>query len=176
MTEKFDFLKLAAERFSVRSFKKKEIEDELLNKILRAGQLAPTACNFQPLRIVVVRGEEGAERIKKCTPCHFDSVNALLVCYNKDECYKREYDGKDSGDIDASIVATHMMLEAHSLGIGSTWVMHFIPEAVIEEFNVPDNFVPVVLLVMGYPADDVKPSHRHEEVKPLESMVSYDKF
>lgn len=76
-------------------------------------------------------------------------------------CWTRDIDGKSSGDIDASIVDTHMMLEAWELGIGSTWIMHFITEAVISEFNLPDNVVPVCILVMGYPAHDAVPSAQH---------------
>jgi nitroreductase len=79
------------------------------------------------------------------------------------ECWKRSYDGKSSGDIDVSIVATHMMLVASSLGVGTTWIMHFIPEAVRCEFSIPDDIEPVALLIMGYPSPDAKPLHLHSE-------------
>lgn len=52
------FLELAKERYSVRSFKNQPIEDEKLKKILEAGKVAPTACNFQPQKIYVVKSEE----------------------------------------------------------------------------------------------------------------------
>ncbi|WP_368293120.1 nitroreductase family protein [Dehalobacter sp. TBBPA1] len=81
-----------------------------------------------------------------------------------------------SGVIDASIVTTHMMLEATTLGVGTTWVMYFIPEAVREEFAIPDNIEPVALLVMGYPAPAAKPFPGHSEFKPIEDVVSYNKF
>ena len=69
-----------------------------------------------------------------------------------------------------------MMLEAADLGIGSTWVMHFIPEAVREEFRLPENYEPVSILVMGYPAEDSKPAPSHTNIKPLPETVSYDEF
>ncbi len=87
-----------------------------------------------------------------------------------------EYDEKSSGDIDASIVTTHMMLEAASLGIGSTWVMYFNPEAVREEFEVPEhlNLLPfwcwVTLLKMQSPLP------RHTESRPLEELVVWEHF
>lgn len=59
------------------------------------------------------------------------------------------------------------MLEAWELGIGSTWIMHFIPEAIIEEFNIQDSVVPVCILVMGYPAQDAVPSVLHSIKKDL---------
>lgn len=171
-----DFLKLAAKRYSVRKFTDKAVNEENINKILKAGHLAPTACNRQPQRILVINSEEGIAKLKKCTKCHFDAPTALLVCYNKEECWERKYDGKNSGDIDASIVTTHMMLQAETLGVGTTWVMYFMPEAIREEFSIPNNLEPVALLVMGYPAPDAEPFPGHKEFKPLEEIVSYNKF
>lgn len=171
-----DFLKLAAERYSVRKFIDKPIGGALVDKLLQAALLAPTACNRQPQRILVVNGGEGVQTLKKCTECHFDAPAAMLVCYDKNECWTRGYDGKSSGDIDASIVAAHIMLEAAALGLGTTWVMHFIPEAVREEFALPDNIEPTALLVMGYPAEESEPSPLHAKSKPAEEIVVYDKF
>ena len=171
-----DFLDLAEKRYSVRKFMNKPIENELIDKILQAGHLAPTACNRQPQRILVVNSEEGIERLRKCTECHFNAPTAMIICYNEKECWVRSYDGKNSGDIDASIVTTHMMLEAEALGIGTTWVMHFIPEAVMCEFEIPDHIVPVAILVMGYPSEDSKPSWMHSKFRPVEGLVVYNKF
>ncbi|MDD3242859.1 MAG: nitroreductase family protein [Eubacteriales bacterium] len=171
-----NFLELAAARWSVRKFEQRPVEPEALEQILRAGQLAPTACNLQPQRVLVITGEVALARLRKCTKCHFDAPAALLVCYDKDECWKREYDGKSSGDIDASIVTTHMMLAAASLGVGSTWVMYFIPEAVREEFSIPDHLEPTALLVLGYPAPDAKPAPGHAARRPLEETTVRDSF
>ncbi|WP_455716362.1 nitroreductase family protein [Anaerosporobacter sp.] len=176
MNENKDFLKVAAERYSVRKFNDKVIDQDTINKILKAGHLAPTACNRQPQRILVITSEEGISKLRKCTVCHFNAPYAMLICYEKNECWQREYDGKSSGDIDASIVTTHMMLEASSLGVGTTWVMHFIPEAIMEEFSIPDNIEPVALLVMGYPDENSKPFPGHFELKALEDIVSYNEF
>ena len=168
-----DFLQLAADRYSVRSFTGEPVAADALAKILRAGALAPTACNNQPQRILVINDDASREKLYRCTKSHFHAPTALLVCYDRARCWTREYDGKTSGDIDASIVATHMMLEAASLGVGSTWVMHFIPEAVREEFALPDNFEPTALLVMGYPAPDAKPYPGHAQCRPDGEMIAY---
>ncbi len=168
-----EFLKLAAERYSVRKFTDKPIGQESVDRILKAAQLAPTACNFQPQRIFVINSNESLGKLKNCTKCHFDCTLAMLVCYNKDECWTRKYDGAQSGVVDASIITTHMMLEAAELGIGSTWVMHFDPAAIRTEFEIPENIEPVALLVMGYPADDAQPNERHTQFRPLEETVTY---
>ncbi|MBR3780593.1 MAG: nitroreductase family protein [Clostridia bacterium] len=171
-----DFLKLAAERYSVRKFKDKPIEQESIDKILTAAQIAPTGCNYQPQRILVINNEEALTKLKDCTRCHFDAPCAMLICYNKDECWTRPYDGNQSGIVDASIVTTHMMLEAWELGVGSTWVMHFNPFKMREIYNIPENIEPVALLVIGYPADDAEPNERHTQFRPIEETVCYNKF
>lgn len=171
-----DFIELAQNRYSVRSFRDAPIAAHELDAILRAGQLAPTACNRQPQRIVVINSPEGLSRLRSCTECHFDAPAALLVCCDTQECWTRRYDGKRSGDIDASIVATHMMLEAAQLGIGTTWVMYFDPEAMRREFKLPPSVEPVALLVMGYPAADAQPSPMHAQTRALDDLVTYNGF
>ena len=171
-----DFLELAQNRFSVRSFSDKSVAPETIQAILRAGQVAPTACNLQPQKILVLQSESALEKYRKCTVCHFNAPLAILVCYDKRACWSREYDGKTSGDIDAAIVTTHMMLEAANLGVGSTWIMHFIPEAVREEFQLPAQYEPVSLLAMGYPTEDAKPYPGHESIKALEDTIFFDSF
>lgn len=171
-----DFLQLAADRYSVRKFKNIHLEQTAINKILKAGHLAPTGCNYQPQRILVLNTDISIQKLKKCTKCHFDAPTAMLVCYNKNESWKRPYDGAMSAPVDACIVTTHMMLEAYSIGVGSTWVMHFDPTAMCEQFNIPEEIEPVALLVMGYPAEDATPLHMHNLFRPLDEVVFYDSF
>ena len=79
--------------------------------------------NKQPLRFVVINDREALEKVKKATSCTYNSQCIIAICYQKEECWSRPFDGKLSGDIDASIACTSMMLEATELGIGSVWVM-----------------------------------------------------
>lgn len=171
-----EFIALAKERYSVRKFSEKAIEKEKLDLVLKAGQLAPTAVNFQPQRILVINSESALAKLKECTPYHFNAPAALLVCYDKTVSWERKYDNKNSGEVDASIVATHMMLEAAEIGLGSTWVMNFDPEKMRETYHIPNNFESVVLLVMGYPADDAVPNKAHEQRNKIDSTVFYNDF
>lgn len=166
-----DFLELAAKRYSVRKFKEIPISQTIIDKILMAGSVAPTAHNNQPQEVIVVKSQKGLRTLKKCTECHYNAPLAFIIGYDKDKCWKRSYDDKNSGDIDASIVATHMMMEATELGIGSTWIMYFIPEAIKVEFELSDNIEPVVILIMGYA--DAEPSQEHLSRRDLEEYVSY---
>lgn len=173
MDSYFDFLILAEERYSVRSFTNEPVGADVLQRILRSGQVAPTACNLQPQRIYVLQSREALEKLKQCTPCHFNAPLGLLVCADMEECWERTYDGQPSGIIDASIVATHMMLQASAEGVGSTWVMHLDPEAIVEAYDLPENQLPVCLLMMGYAAEDAVPAAGHLRKRPLQETVTY---
>lgn len=166
-----DFITLASERYSVRKFSDKKVDPAIVESILRAADLAPTACNNQPQKIYVLESEDALAKFKKCTSCHFDAPLAFIVCCDENVSWKRPFDGKDSGFVDGSIVATHMILEAWDKGVGSTWVMYFDPEAVKTHFNLPENIVPVALLPMGYPAEDAKPAPKHTQYRPISETV-----
>ena len=171
-----DFLTLAANRYSVRQFQPTHLPQDLIDKLLRAAHLAPTGCNYQPQRILVLNTDESLEKLKVCTKCHFNAPTAMLVCYDREECWTRKYDGAQSGVIDASIVATHVMMEAADLGVGVTWVMHFDPAAMRTTFSIPSQIEPVALLVMGYPAPDAAPLPLHSEFRDPNEVVVYESF
>lgn len=171
-----EFTKLIDERYSVRNFKPEHLPREVLDKILDAGHKAPTGCNYQPQRILVLNTDESIEKLRRCTKCHFGAPTALLVCHNTAESWVRPYDGALSSPVDAVIVATHMMLAAWNEGVGSCWVMHFDPAAMRQTFAIPDGIEPAALLVMGYPAENVKPLPLHFKTRPITETVVYDRF
>ena len=171
-----EFQKLIEERYSVRKFKGDPVSQETVDAILKAGHIAPTGCNNQPQRILVIKSKAALSKLSECTRCHFDAPLAILVCYNKDESWERPFDGALAAPVDAGIVTTHMMLKAWDMGVGSCWVMHFDPAAIREKFNIPENIIPAALLVMGYPAEDATPSPRHSDFRPMEEVVVYESF
>ena len=171
-----DFEQLITERYSVRNFKPDRLPQEMVDRLLHAAHLAPTGCNFQPQRLLVLNSEQAMTKLRGCTKCHFGAPAAILVCHNRDESWKRPYDGALSSPVDAAIVATHLMLMAHDLGLGACWVMHFNPTAMREAFAIPENVEPVALLVLGYPSEDAKPIPMHFATRPLDEIVVYDTF
>ncbi len=171
-----EFEKLIAERYSVRKFRPEHLPSDVVDRILNAGHLAPTGCNYQPQRILVLNTDAAMEKLRVCTKCHFDAPTAMLVCHNQNESWKRRYDGALSSPVDAAIVTTHMMLAAHNIGVGACWVMHFDPFAMREMFAIPEEIEPVALLVLGYPSEDAKPIDLHYQTRPIEEVVVYDHF
>ena len=147
-----DFLALAKKRYACRKYLDRKVEPEKLAAVLEAGRVAPTGANRQPQRLIVVESPEGMERLARCTR-DFGAPAAVVVCADTAEVWTRKYDGKRIGDIDASIVTDHMMLAAASLGLDTLWICMFKPEAVREEFGLPDTVEPVNILLIGYGAD-----------------------
>jgi nitroreductase len=168
------FIDLATKRFSARKYSGKKVEPEKLQKILEAAQIAPTACNNQPVKLIVIESDNGLEKLKKGSKT-FDAPLAIIVCSNHEECWKRPADKKQSGDIDASIITDHMMLQATELGLGSVWVCSFDPKILVREFNIPEKFEPVNLLIIGYSADE-EPNPRHFKRKNLNELIINESF
>lgn len=171
-----EFTELAKSRFSCRKFKDDKVEQKKIDKILETALAAPTAVNKQPQKIIVLTDEEKLLKLKECTKYTFDAPLCFIICADKSKAYIRGYDSKNSYEIDASIVTTHMMLAAQDLGLGTTWVMAFNPKKVEECFNIPDNLEVIALLPTGYPGEDVQINPLHYKSVSLEEMVSYNEI
>lgn len=169
-----DFLELAKERYSCRSFADKKVEKEKLEKILEAGRIAPTAVNYQPQRILVLQEPEKLAKLSECTRFGWGAPVIMIICYDKNISWKRKYDGKDEGIIDASIVTTQMMLEIQDLGLGTTWIGSFDPQKIREVYEIPENLEIVSILPVGYPSEDAHPGEMHEKRNSIEEMVYWD--
>jgi nitroreductase len=165
------FAELATTRYSVRTFKDTPVEQEKIDQLLEVARVAPTACNNQPQRLIAVTAPDKLGFIDQSTSCRFGAPLVFIIGYDRDVCWVRPFDGETSGVVDASIITTHLILEAADIGLGSVWVMHFDPAKLRELFALPDNIIPVALLPVGYPAPDAEPNPRHFESKPLEDLI-----
>ncbi|MBQ8053387.1 MAG: nitroreductase family protein [Lachnospiraceae bacterium] len=152
------FLDLAAERFSVRSFSDREVEQEKIDLILKAAQLAPTAVNYQPQRIYVLKSEAAMNKINRLCRCIYGAPMVFLICSDERRTWKSQTErGYSTGEMDCSIVCTHMMLEAWEQGLGSVWVRLFDVNAVAKAFDIPEYIKPICLLPVGYASNDCVP-------------------
>ncbi len=165
------FYDLSHERYSVRSFSNKPIEEEKINKILECARVAPTARNDQPQFIYILKSKEALEKAKTVTKSTFDAPVIFIICNDTDRSYKIEMDNNlDLGEHDACIACCHMMFEAWELEIGSVWVRGFNADNVAKVFNLPKNMRPVAMLPIGYPAEDSKPSKLHTTKRELKEI------
>ncbi len=168
-----DFEKLSAARYSLRKFDARPVEQEKLDLILESGRNAPTAHNNQPQRIFVIQSPEALEKADACLYCHLHSPVIIAVGYDPKEAWHREHDNKDHGEIDATIAATQMMLQAADLGLGTTYVGMFNPEKLLAAFPEMEGLNMTAILALGYPAEGAHPAKLHTVRKPMEEMIKY---
>lgn len=168
------FLELAHDRYSCRAFTNEPVTDEELAQLLEAVRFAPTAKNAYPVKVWVFKSAEALNKIRSCTRCHFDAP--LLVLFGADSTNKNAFvrpsDGQNAAIGDATIVATHYMLEAADLGLNTCWVGLFDTPKINEAFPQTCGYDLVGLFPTGH-ADPKKgdPSPRHTERKELDEFV-----
>lgn len=162
------------QRRSVRNFSDKEITDEIIKELIRAGTYAPTAMNMQPWRFVVVKSRrliaEYDERAKKdFIAMHKDTKIPELSGYLRNMSKPEMHlfygapvliliftSSEGIGEQDCALAAENMMLAAHSFGIGSCWIGLAIglgnDAEFLKEVGVPEGHKLVAPLIFGYPA------------------------
>lgn len=170
-----NFLELAKSRYSVRNYLSKPVEEEKLNYILECGRIAPSAANYQPWLVNVVREEGLLQKL-------WDSYNRewikqapviLVFIGNHHQGWKRN-DGKDHTDIDIAIIADHMTLAAAEQGLGTCWICNFDALRCSSALNLPDHLEPIAYLSLGYPADTTDQASRHLRRKAFDEIVKFD--
>lgn len=107
-------------RTSIRKFLDKEVEEDKILEILKAGMQAPSACNEQPWLFYVVTNKDIKDKLANASPYgHFASKAPVVIVL----CYKE--DGLPApmfAQIDMSICAENMWLKTTELGLGGTWI------------------------------------------------------
>lgn len=171
-----DFLNIAKSRYTVRSYTSQKVEAEKLDKVLAAAHVAPTAANLQPVHLIVVQEPEGMKKIGEAANT-YGAPLAIIVCSDHSQAWTRPFDGKNTVDIDASILTDHMMLEATTLGLGTAWICYFKRDIIQKNFQLPEHLEPINILAIGYSDEEPASADRHTTMrKPLNKLVSYEKL
>ncbi len=167
------FNELAKQRVSIRSYKSKPVSKKMIDEILEAGRLAPTACNYQPFKFVVVQEKENLAALAEGYPAPWfaEAPVVIAICTQPSNAWKRDkHDNKNFADIDGAIAADHMTLAAAELGLGTCWIGAFDPKIVRKALGLPSNYQPMILLTLGHPNEKGRPKTR----KPLTELVRYE--
>lgn len=168
-----EFFELIKERYSCRNFSDTKIKREVLEKVLEAGRLAPTAKNLQEQKIYVIESEEMLKKVDEFTACRYNAPTVLAVAFNKNNVYQYIQSKRTSGIEDATIVATHMILGAKDVGLESCWLNAFNPEGLEKALGLPENEQLLMLMDLGYPTEEAKPSLNHTSRKDISETVKY---
>lgn len=162
------FRDLCEARYSCRSYKKEEIPQDKLDYIWECARLAPSACNKQPWLLRYVSSAEGLAALQACYNREWlkTAPALILVSVRKDGAWVRQADGKNHGDIDASIITEHICLAAAEQGLATCWICNFNVALCCELMEMGETEEPVVILPIGFPADTA-PAKKRKELEEI---------
>jgi nitroreductase len=152
-------------RRSIRKYQNRDISEETIKEIITCSMYAPSAFDKQPWHFIVINKKEIFNDILK-TATHAemikDASHAIIVCGDKK---LEENEGLLIQDISAA--TENLLLAAHSFGIGAVWVGIYPFDEIIKGiknlFRIPDEIIPVSMIVIGYPAEKPEQPERYRK-------------
>ncbi len=152
-------------RTSIRAYEEKDVEEEKVEKMLRAAMAAPTAGNKQPWTFVVIKDKDILHTIS----AHLHTIRmaekaplAVVVCGDMEKTFPG--DGLDYWVEDVSAATENLLLAAHGMGLGAVWCgIYPMQERVAflkELLQLPENMVPLNVVPVGYPAESPDPKDK----------------
>jgi nitroreductase len=154
-------------RREIREYADRDIPDEVLQKILEAGRLAPSSKNSQPWHFVVIKSKETLGKIAKLTPtgAHIAAAPLAIAVV---------MDAAKLPEIDGARAIQNMVLAAWDLGVGSCWITNFYDDAVKDLLNAPQRMKLITVMPFGYPIE--YKTRRKRIRKPLSEIVHSERF
>lgn len=170
-----EYTELIRTRESIRSYDpNRPVPKEILVKILDAGRQAPSACNYQPWKFLVISSSAMLEKVRACYQRDWfkDAPHILVILGLKDQAWKRSYDGYNSIETDVAIAMTHIILAAENEGVGACWVEAYNPAVLKEVINQEENQLIFGITPLGYPKAGFKRTF-YKKRKSLEEIVDF---
>ncbi|OGV35532.1 MAG: hypothetical protein A2020_06930 [Lentisphaerae bacterium GWF2_45_14] len=175
-----NFIDLVRTRTSCRSYLEKDVPDEAIEQCVEAARLAPSACNKQPCRFIIVKDAELRKRI--CAeallpglpmPWLRQAPVIVALCAEKSvitHTIAPFISGIQYQLIDVGIAGEHFVLQAQELGLGTCWIGWFKAGKARKILTIPGSFQIISLMSLGYPAEEPHFSER----LPLEKIMFRD--
>lgn len=162
-------------RQSIRRYRPDPVSDEVLNRVLNAMRLAPSAGNLQPWRFVVVGDPAVREQLAKATNRQEWIAHAPMIiaaCGWKQRAYSGMGGYWNALPVDVAIAFDHLTLAAAAEGLGTCWIGSFIEQEVRRVLGIPEEVTVIALTPMGY--HDVPPAAKTR--KELAEIVCYGRW
>ncbi len=158
-------------RRSVRAFTERKVTKNEIEAILRAGTMAPSACNMQSWHFYVICDDSQREKLKEvCAEWVSQAPCVILICTDENGIVSRFGDrGRKFPMQDTALAMENMLLKAVDLGLGGCIIGAYKQEAVTELFNIPKEHTVVALMPIGEPASETAPTGR----KRIKEVAEY---
>jgi len=169
-----EFLKIIKERRSIRKFQKKEIPEEIIEKLIEALIWAPSAENLQSRKFYFVFNQEIKEKLAEAAFGQ-DSISkaplVVVACLDEDIFHYYGERGKSLyGICDVAVAVQNLMLLAHEQGLGTVWIGSFYEKEISKILNLPENLRPIAIVPIGYPAEKPVAPPRVSKEKAVEFL------
>lgn len=151
-----EYYELINARESIRDYDPgKPVAKDVLERILNAGRLAPSAANRQPWIFIMVSSKEKLKEVRECYHNEWfkKSPHILVVVGDKTNSWVRGYDGYNSIETDMAIAMDHMILAAENEGVGTCWIIAYDYELMAKAIGLQENEVIYCITPLGYPHD-----------------------
>jgi nitroreductase len=170
-----DFYDVVRKRLSIRSYKPDPVPEDVLERILEAGRLAPSAKNYQPWKFIVVKDPAIRQALVPACRGQGSVGQAPVVicgCAIEEQVWKGMGGYWSAEAVDITIALEHMILAAAAEGLGTCWIGAFLEAEVRKVLAIPDGVKPIALTPLGYAARD----HRPQPRKPLSEVTCVDRW
>jgi nitroreductase len=151
-----DLLEIIENRRSIRVFKKQDVSQDIIEKLLEAARWAPSAGNVQPWAFVVASSPKMKRSLSMAAFGQKDLEEAsivIVVC--ADEKLAEQSYGERGKSLyclqDTAAAVQNIMLTAYSLGLGSCWIGAFKEAEIRQIIKAPKEMRPIALIPVGYP-------------------------
>ena len=164
-----EFYEVLKTRRSIRSYKPDAVPENALKNIAEAVNLAPTACNKQPFKLLLVRDPEMRKTI--CSNTHFAFLSeapVIAVMMTNEPASWTRYEGNPAADIDASIAMEHLVLAAAAEGLGTCWICAFSRPDMNAALKISAPWSAFALSPIGYAAAGPRPFTRKNLAEVVE--------
>jgi nitroreductase len=154
-----DFYELIKGRESIRNYDATRLVDgAVLDRILNAGRLAPSAANQQPWRFILVSSEDKLKKVRASynRDWFYEAPHVLVVTGDKNKAWTRTNDGYNSIETDLAIAMSYITLAAENEGVASCWIAAFDPVLLRGALNLGGNERVFGIIPLGYPKPDFK--------------------
>lgn len=170
------FHDIVANRYSCRHYSQEPVSQEQILEILECARLAPSACNRQPWKFMVISAHEELSAVHASYNRDWikEAPVAIIVLGNRNEAWHRSYDEYDATDIDIAITTEHICLAATSMGLGTCWICNFDPITLRTGMNIPEEWEPLAIIPVGKPAEDIAIPEKKR--KNNDEIIQWGKF
>jgi nitroreductase len=170
-----EYTELISTRESIRNYDPdRPVPKEILEKILNAGRIAPSAHNNQPWKFIVITSSAVLDKVKACYNREWinDAPHILVLLGLRNQAWTRDYDGYNSVETDVAIAMTHIILAAENEGVGTCWIMAYNPALLKEAISTVENQIIFGITPLGYP----KPGFKKTSIKKRKSLEDIVEF